>query len=422
MNSIAYGALWIFVFSVPWERALVLPGLSIVPRVTGGLALCLALLAIVMTGRVRRWHTLHIAALLFWLWAGAGLLFFHEGGRLPYKFWTYGQLLLVIWMMWELAPAIRQLRGLFVAYVLGSCVAAFETIMLYRREAEALKRFAAGGSDPNDLAMTLALAVPMAWYLASTTPNALLRWSCRAYLPVAVVTVGLTGSRGGMLAMTIALLILPLSMTRLSPKKLAAAVFTLAVAGAVAAAYVPQTLIARLADTRAEVDSGDLGGRGKLWVAGVQVFTESPIIGHGTGMFRPAITPILGKASQVAHNSYLSVLVEEGMIGFSLYMMMFVAVFFSVLNLRLLERRFALVLLATLGLALLPLTWEDRRVVWFILAVLLGFSEAHLRRPLGISRQAPWARPAPIAGAARTPRTFEGVAGRGRSQAGDALA
>jgi hypothetical protein len=38
MTSFAYAALWIFVFSVPWEKTLALPGLSIVARVTGGLA------------------------------------------------------------------------------------------------------------------------------------------------------------------------------------------------------------------------------------------------------------------------------------------------------------------------------------------------------------------------------------------------
>ena len=59
MISVAYAALWVFVFAVPWERLIVLTGVSIITRVTGALALGLAL-AVVVTGpsrltRVCRW-------------------------------------------------------------------------------------------------------------------------------------------------------------------------------------------------------------------------------------------------------------------------------------------------------------------------------------------------------------------------------
>ena len=39
MTSVAYAALWIFIFAVPWERLVMLPGLAIVTRVTGAIAL-----------------------------------------------------------------------------------------------------------------------------------------------------------------------------------------------------------------------------------------------------------------------------------------------------------------------------------------------------------------------------------------------
>jgi hypothetical protein len=65
MTSVAYASLWIFIFAVPWERQVMLPGLSIVTQVTGAIALGLTLLAIVISGRVRRWRVFHTAALLF---------------------------------------------------------------------------------------------------------------------------------------------------------------------------------------------------------------------------------------------------------------------------------------------------------------------------------------------------------------------
>ena len=388
MISIAYAALWVFVFSVPWEKMLALPGLAIVARATGGLALGLTVLSVVISGRLRRLHLFHVAAVLFWAWAAIELFLYHSGDRLPYKFWTYGQLILVAWMIWELAPSGPRLHGLLTAFVLGAYVAGFETFRLYRREAGSLRRFAAGGLDGNDLAMVLALALPMAWYLGTTYRHPIMRWLCRAYLPVGVLTVGLTGSRGGMMATTVALLCVPLSIVRLTPGRLASSVLMLAAAGTLAIAYVPETLIERLATTSTEVEAGSFGGRGKLWRAGLAVLPENPVFGYGTGGFKSAITPRLGPAAQVAHNSFLSVLVEQGIVGFGLYMLMFGSVFVSLLKLPLLERRFGLVLLATLALAMFPLTWEDRRPVWFVLAALIGLSHASPRARTPVVRRA----------------------------------
>jgi O-antigen ligase len=399
MKGLAYAALWVFVFSIPWEKMLALPGLSIIARATGATALALTVVAVVLSGRMRRLHPFHVAGVLFVAWAGLELLLFHQGERVPYKFLTYAQLLLVLWMIWELASTVQRARGLLTAFVFGAYVSAFETVRLYLREAGALRRFAAGGLDANDLAMVLALALPMAWYLGLTHQQPILRWICRAYVPLGVLTVGLTGSRGGMLATTVALLAIPLSMVRVTPGRLMMSITMLAAAGALAIAYTPETVIERLASTGTEVEGASFGGRGKLWRAGLAVFPENPVFGFGTGGYKSAITPKLGPAAQVAHNSYLSVLVEQGIVGFTLYMLMFVAAFLSIMKLPTLERRLCLVILATLGLAMFPLTWEDRRPVWFVLAALIGLSQALIAQ----RRQAAW-RPAPAVQVPVVPR------------------
>lgn len=391
MISLAYAALWIFVFSVPWERIIVLPGLSIVSRTAGALALGSALLAVVVSGSVRRWHGLHVAALLFVIWAGFSLMVLHITG-MPQKYWTYVQLLAMMWMIWELAPSEKRLVGLLTAYLSGAYVAAIGTLVVYRTQAGAMRRFSAGGADPNDLAMSLALGLPTAWYLAMTTRRPLLRWASRAYLPVALIVIGLTGSRGGLVATMVALLIVPLTMTKLSPGRLAAAIVILGLSGALAVAYVPETLWQRFASTGTEVEDLHFGGRFKLWVAGVHAFTQRPLMGYGTSGFIKAITPELGRLSQVAHNSFLSVLVENGTVGLLLYLVMFAAVFLAILNLPPFQRRFALVLFATLLVAMLPLTWEDHKIVWFTLAALVGMSRA-----TGVAvRQPLWQSPVPM--------------------------
>jgi O-antigen ligase len=391
MTAVAYAALWVFVFTLPWQAVLVImPGVGIVSKATGMLALGSALVVAVLTGRFRRWHAFHVAALLFVTWLVCLLFIFQGTGDLPNTFWTFVQLFLVLWMTWELAPSWDRLVNLLVAYVLGAHVAALDTVWVYRRAAGTLARYAAGGGDANDLAMTLALALPMAWYVGMTHRRSLVRWVCRAYLPIGLLAIGLTGSRGGMITTVVALMIVPLTMLRLSPGRRTMAIGLLFLGGMLAAVYVPERIVERLATVSTEVEGGSLSGRAKIWRAGLLAFVEKPVTGYGPGGFRGAVRPYLGSETQVAHNSYISVLVEEGLVGFVLYATMVGLVWLAVLRLPILERRFALVLLATLAVAMLPLTWEDHKQVWFILAVLLGMSQApRVGWPEGTGRAAP---------------------------------
>ncbi len=398
MSAIAYWLTWLFVFALPWENAVsVIPGTAIVTKVTGALSLAAALGAMVMSGRLRRWHPMHLAGLLFLIWSGGELFLSHTGTRLPYKYTTYAQLFAVMLILWEIAPSWSRLTGLMTSYMFGAYVAAVATLMLYRQEARELNRFAAVESDPNSLAMTLALALPMAWYLGMTARNPILRWVSRCYIAVGLVAIGLTASRGGMVAATVALMIVPLTMTRLSPGRLIAAVVMLTVSGVLAAVYIPDKIVQRLATTGTEVEDLSLGGRFKLWEAGMKALTERPLTGYGAGFWRKAVEPWLGPNPQVAHNSYISVVVETGIVGLLLYLGMFLAVFLALMRLPSFERRFTLVLLATLMVAMLPLSWDDQKSVWFVLALLLGLSQAPGVGAPRIMRPALQVYPPPVA-------------------------
>jgi O-antigen ligase len=403
--SLAYAALWIYVFALPWENLVVIPGVGSVVRLAAIVALVFALLATVFSGRFRRLHLFHLAAVVFVVISGATLLIFGTVGRLPFKYETYVQLVLVLWIIWEVAPTRRRILGLFLAYVLGAYVSAFSTIMVYRTQA-GLRRFAAAEFDFNDLANISALALPIAWYLGMTYRQPLLRWLCRGYLLVGLIVVGLTGSRGGMLTAMVAILIVPMTMTKLSRGKLVTGIALLGISGALAIAYLPKTVMERLSTTRTEVEGGTLGGRVRIWKAGLQAFVEQPVTGRGVGAFPIVVRPILG-AEKAGHNSFLTVLVEQGIVGFLLYLTMFVAVFHAALNLPPLERRFALVLFAALFIAMIPVPWEDSKQAWFILAAILGLACARDARAVGAgwqpSRGQPARRPPPMAGRPRKP-------------------
>jgi hypothetical protein len=98
---------------------------------------------------------------------------------------------------------------------------------------------------------------------------------------------------------------------------------------------------------------------------------------------------------------------------------MLTAVFLSLMRLPSLERRFGIVLMLTLGVTLLPLTWEDRRAVWVVLAILVGLSEAYATGAWAPHRRAPARIPEP---AVRDRRVMEPVVARGRGRPGNARA
>jgi len=372
MTSLAYGALWVFIFAVPWENIIVIPGIGTISRLMGMVAVGFAVLAALMSGRLRRLQPFHVAAVLFVICAGFGVFRTADEERAIGKFGTYLQLLVVLWMIWELAPSFRKQQGLFLAYVLGAYIAVIDTILNYRSAiGTSATRFTAQGFDPNDLGMTLALALPMAWYLGMAYRQPLLRWLCRAYLPLGLVAIGLTGSRGALVASIVALLIVPVSMTRLSPRRIAAGGFLLLASGVAVVWSIPAASWERYGATRAEAAAGvgNLNSRLVVWRMGLRAFTQKPVLGYGTSGFNWAVR------SQ-SHNSYLSVLVEQGLVGFTLYAMMFITVFIRVMRMPTMERRFALVQMATLGVAMLPLVWDDRKPVWVILALLTALAAA----------------------------------------------
>jgi len=296
----------------------------------------------------------------------------------------------VLWMIWELAPSRGRLLGLLSAYVLGAYVAALDTILLFRHKGEMMRRFAAGGGDPNDLANLLALALPMAWYLGMNYRKPFVVWACRGYLIVGLLALGLTGSRGGMVAAMVGLGIVPWTLTQLSAGKRVLGTVFICAGVVVLFAYTPTTLIERLASTGSDLSAGQVGGRGRIWLAGIKAFAQQPFFGYGTGMFKTAVNPF--GVNQVAHNAFLSVLVEQGLVGRVFYLSMFGLAFLAVLNLRSVDRRFALVLYAATIVTMLPLTWEDAKAVWFVLGALVGLRHA----PLPMLQAPPWRPPRPV--------------------------
>jgi O-antigen ligase len=392
IGSAAFALLWCFIFVLPWDVLADLPVVGSIPRVVGLAASAVGMLHILTRRRIRPLTWFHVFAMLFVLWAGVTGLWSVDPDATRELVVTYLQLVVLVWLLWEIAGSPERQRALLQAYVLGAGIAALVTIHNYLSGSNfALStdtRFAALNQDPNELGLTLALGIPMAWYLSLLAPRARTRWLWRLYLPAAIAAILLTASRGAAAATLVALAIVPWTHARLGAgakvglSALAAGTLLIAIS------FIPDTSMERLASAGADIESGYFGGRGLIWKAGLQVAQEHPLLGIGAGAFQVAVEPAIHQ-EMVAHDVPLSILVSDGAVGLCLFLAMIAAAVRPLRRLPQLQRRFSLVLLLTLALGTLSLSWDNRKPFWFVLGfVALQAAQLGARRP-GVGRRHP---------------------------------
>ncbi len=373
MSKAAFWSLWCFVLVLPWDALPPLPVVGSIPRLVGLAASAVGVLYIVVRRRVRPLSWFHLFAMLFVLWAGATSFWSVDPEATQTVFLTYLQLLVLVWLISEIAWSPDHQRALFQAYVLGASVAAVLTIHDYLSGVVALEtvagRFAALNQDPNDLGLTLALGLPMAWYVSLSQAHRRSAWLWRLYLPLAITAIFLTASRGSVIAALVGLAIIPWTVRPLRPRAKAALYVIAAASFLIASNIVPETSFKRIASAPADIQAGYFGGRGPIWLAGLEVAREHPLAGIGAGGFETAVEPTLTQA-MAAHNVFLSVLVEDGLVGLLLFVATILASLAPLRHVPPLQRRFSIVLVLTLMAGAMSLPWEGRKPFWFVLGLL----------------------------------------------------
>ena len=376
MAKAAFALLWCFVLVLPWDVFFILPVLGSIPRIIGLVASVVGVVYVLARQRVRPLSWFHLLAALFVLWAGVTSLWSIDAEATRTVFFTYLQLVVFAWLIWEVAWSPARQRALLQAYVLGASIAGLVTIHNYLAGATYfgggpqtdIARFAALNQDPNELGLTLALGLPMAWYV-SLSQELRAAWLWRLYLPLAVTAILLTGSRGSVVSALVGLSLIPWTLGRLRLRTKLALYALVAGSLVLASQVIPEASLARIASTRADIEAGYFGGRGAIWLAGLEVAREHPLVGVGAGGFEEAVEPTIHQ-EMVAHNVFLSILVEDGLVGLVLFVAMILATLAPLHHLPLTQRRFCTVLLLALALGSLSLSWGHRKQFWFVLGML----------------------------------------------------
>jgi len=324
MQRLSVVLLTLYAFAVPWEYSLDL-GVPFgnVARILGVL-LMLAVIPAVLAGKqISKPGVVQWLVLAFYLYFVCSYFWTVDTEASLEKIRAYFQVMVIVWIVWEFANLPRRLNGLLLAFVAGCWVLAILTLLNYTSASAVAEgqlasqvRFVAEGQDPNDVARFLDLGFP----LAALAFAACKHWSVRllaiGYMPVGLMAVLLTASRGGSSAALVAMMGSAILLVVWRPKAASLVFVGLAVTAGALWLFVPAESLDRLATIPEQLGAGDLNERLNIWVAGWHAFTLAPWRGYGAGSFTTAAGLAPG---DTAHNTAMAVLVTGGLFGASIF-------------------------------------------------------------------------------------------------------
>lgn len=394
LGKLSFVSLCLLVFAMPWEDAITISDFGTSVRLIGMVTVGLGILAIIEKGKVRRPAPGHILIALFVLMAVLSYLWsLYPEGTLVQSF-SYVQLFAMVWLIWELAPRVKEQMWLMRAYVLGTFISGVDTLYLFFSHQESVyQRYAGAKLDANDLGLIMALSIPMSYFLLLHNKG-WMAWVCRLQLVLAGTTILLTASRGATLATLVALSIVPLTQARLTARQRIAVLLTASLLICAALFFVPESSWERLSTLPSELERGTLTGRTVIWRAGWEIFRVHPFLGIGANAFRPIVSRVLAEPIRLgdrdpappAHNTFLSVLVEQGIFGFALFCALLVSLTLSLRGMPPFPKRLWMVSLAVWAVGVSSLTWEMRKPTWFFFGLIMAQCGSMAQKSLTHSR------------------------------------
>lgn len=374
-ENAAWLLLCLFVFSIPWEKSLWVPGIGTLTRFLGMVALAGGLLAAVRRRFVRPPNLALVLAAVFVLWTGATYFWSLAPESTASRGWTFAQLLAMAWLVWDQARIPERPPQLMQAYVSGAVLASVATLARYFENHQTYyRRYAAAGFDPNDLALTVALSIPIAFYL-SLRGRGPWSWVYRLAVLPAIAAILLAASRTALVAAVLAFCFVAFTWRESGRAQRVSGAVLLALLLLGAVRLAPSASRERLSSLPAELTQGTLHNRTKIWKAGLKVLKQHPVVGIGAGAYPEAVRPALGRPGlpgheYVAHNTFLSVAVECGFIGLALFGMLLAVLAVFVWVMPHTERALWTVMLAVWAAGVSTLTWEHRKPGWLIFALI----------------------------------------------------
>ncbi len=170
--------------------------------------------------------------------------------------------------------------------------------------------------DPNDIALLFVTFLPFA-VTEALAGNRLLRLPAWGVAGAALVSVALTQSRGGI----IALAAVGIHALLLAGKRAWLLVPAVGAAALIILVHADPQLWERFQGlhSRSDYNFSDRGGRLEIWKEGLQIMLRRPLLGVGIGQFSSALSTLGSGIYKAAHNSFIQIGAELGIAGLCVY-------------------------------------------------------------------------------------------------------
>ena len=372
---IAYLLLLATIFAIPFEESVKIPGLGTLAKALGLAAFAAWFLGVLVSGRMRTPVLFHYLFFGFGVWTSLSLYWSLDTSATAGRIVTFFLLFALVLVIWDLCDTPEAVRGVLQAYVLGTWVASISVFVSFAQNNQVkYGRFAAdGAADPNVMALFLAIGLPIAWYLYLNAQNRFARWVNLAYMPAGVLAMALTGSRGGFIVGSVALVYVVMTIPRKKPVAFVSTIVVLIGAAVIVVALVPAESFERIGTVDESIASGDLNGRTEIWQRAWDVYVEHPLLGTGAGSTRR----VLG-LDKVGHNVGVTAGLELGVIGAVLLAAIIFVVFRRALSMRRPERRMWLTVLIMWMIGGISLDLATKKVTWLLFGLLVAAAVTEL--------------------------------------------
>lgn len=380
IRSIALWALMAFVFVMPWERNVDISWLGGAGTPLGLVAAAAGLVGLIRGGRirVRKPSLLLVLMMGFVIWSALTTFWSAAPVSTLVRTTTYAQLWIMLWLMWEYVRGEEERHMLLQSYVFGAMIAV--TVLIgnlvegdaSRIGTSGLTRYSFAGGNENYLALSLALAIPMAAYLFAAHKRRWLQLVNIGFIPLLLIGIGLTGSRGGAIAGLVGLGPVLMLAWRLDLLQRVLLFVTVTVGGYALVWVLPEATVSRFQSIPISIAEQEFTGREDIWRAGIVWLRENPratLIGSGSATFRVVVESGLGRAIG-GHNAYLNILVENGVIGILLFLTMMAMSLVPNLSAATELRWFAVFLLLGVAIGVFNASWEREKPFWLVLGIL----------------------------------------------------
>lgn len=281
--------------------------------------------ALLFTGLVRGKISFPPRAVWWWtaliLWGSLTALWAIDPALCIQRLPTAFSLLVLYLVATSLQVSRRELFWVAAAAVVGGTLAASFVVSLhssgidFRADTRSTLAFGGHESDPNYFAASLLLPISLAVGMFASARS----WSTKTLSLLAVMSMGvavlLTMSRGALIGLVVMLLFYCYSL-RVNSRVL----IVLVVLGLLVA-WMPQIFFARLEGTGADRGAGRLD----MWRVGLAMLPRYGLRGTGLDNFPLGYQQLAGLAtvfhgySRGAHNTFLNMIVETGIVGFGLF-------------------------------------------------------------------------------------------------------